>query len=217
MATPRWDPFHEMQSFREAMERFMQDGIMRPASNFIPGMRGGTIPVDVIERDEAYVVRAALPGVRPEDASVTLQGHVLTIRGEIGTASVGQGQRWLLHELRGGSFYRTVSLPATVDTEQSTARFRQGILELTLPKQATMRPRQIQIQGSGTQPSSIQDDEPRGGQTAPHAGERGSRTLSASADTEARQNGRVEADTVSESSRESFPASDSPTWSVGSN
>lgn len=194
MATPRWEPFREMQTLRDAMERFVQEGIMRPASSFIPGMRGGAVPVDVIEHDDVYLVRVALPGVRPEQATVTLQGHMLTIRGELSASEAGKGLRWLMHEIRTGPFYRTLSLPSEVDADQSTARFRQGILELTLPKRMSVRPHQIQIQPTGSE---------AGRQGQPARGEAG----------EAPRNGHATADTVSEASQESFPASDAPAWS----
>jgi hypothetical protein len=159
---------------------------------------------------------------------VTLQGHVLTIRGEMNALEAGQGQRWLLRELRTGSFSRTLSLPAEVDINQSSARFRQGILELTLPKQVTTRPRQIQIQGSGTQPDSTQDPmqgeehgaEPRVGGAAPDPRESGGQSRRArgasGVSMETRRNGHAETDAVAEASRESFPASDAPAWGAGS-
>src|SRR5215469_15196086 len=144
MASQRWDPLHEMQTFRDSMERFIQEGFVRPASNFIPGMRGA-IPLDVLDREDRYIVRAALPGVRPDDVQVTLQGRTLTIRGTRSREEEVTHQTWLLHEHRTGDFYRSVTLPAPVDADASTARFRHGILELTLPKVEAIRPRQIKI------------------------------------------------------------------------
>lgn len=81
MATSRWDPFREMQGFRDSMERFFQEGVRRPAGAMFPGMRAG-VPINVIEREEAFLVHAMLPGAQPDDVQVTLRGNLLTIQGQ---------------------------------------------------------------------------------------------------------------------------------------
>src|SRR5919202_5265342 len=105
MGLDRWDPFREMLSLREAMDRFLhlqQGGLMRPAQ-LLSSMRPDAIPLDVVERDDAFLVKAAIPGVRPEDVEVVVQGERLTIRAESKAEEERHGDNWLIREQRTGS------------------------------------------------------------------------------------------------------------------
>jgi HSP20 family protein len=112
-------------------------------------MSGG-MPIDMRETDDAFIVEAELPGVRPEDTEVTLDGRTLTIRGRYGQSQEqgGGGERYLLRERRSGEMVRSISLPAQIDPERVTSTFDQGELRVTLPKAAETRARKIPI-GSG--------------------------------------------------------------------
>src|SRR5207302_3437134 len=81
MAMDRWDPFREMMTVRDAMDRWLQQSISG-TGQLLSNIRPESIPVDVIERDESFEVRAAVPGVKPEDVEVTVQGERVTIRAE---------------------------------------------------------------------------------------------------------------------------------------
>jgi HSP20 family protein len=153
MSITRWQPFGEMQAMRNFMDRMFDDSFARPfrVLESLPGTGG--LPIDVYEEAGKYVVEATLPGVRPEDVDVQVQGNTVTIGGRI--QQPGQGQQpersYLVRERMGGQFSRSLTLPVEIDTEKCEARFEHGILYLTLPKTAAHQPKRIQIQGSSGQ------------------------------------------------------------------
>src|SRR4030088_1189067 len=100
MTTDRWDPFREMVTFREAMARWLQQSISG-TGQLLSNIRPESIPIDAIERDDGFEIRAALPGVRPEDVEVTVQGERVTIRAEA-RAAESESDSWLMREHRYG-------------------------------------------------------------------------------------------------------------------
>ena len=188
MGLDRWDPLREMLSLREAMDRFLhlqQGGLMRPAQ-LLSSMRPDAIPLDVVERDDAFLVKAAIPGVRPEDVEVVVQGERLMIRAECRADEERHGDNWLMKEHRTGSLQRTVTLPASVSSENAEARIDNGVLILRLPKAQEARPRHISVSSGMRGP-------------APRVHQEGSDHAS-------------EGDRVAQESQHSFPASDPPSW-----
>jgi HSP20 family protein len=119
----RWEPLRDMMSLRDAMERLIQESFLRPAGSILPAMRGA-MPLDVVERGDAFEIRASLPGIKPEDVQITVQGDVLTIRGATASEQERKGDRdddenWILRERRSGSFYRSLTLPAPLDADRA--------------------------------------------------------------------------------------------------
>ncbi len=105
--------------------------------------------VDVINRDGNLVVRAEIPGVRPEEVDVTIHDRVLTISGERKVEQEEERGGYLVRERRYGSFRRSMQLPEGVDESNIKARFQDGVLEVTLEGAAAVRePKRIQIEGS---------------------------------------------------------------------
>ena len=152
----RWDPFGEMWSLRQAMDRLFEDAFVRP-NGFLGTTRGedGTngLAVDMYETGDDLIVTAAVPGVRPEDIDITVQGEVLTIKGETQTEHTDDDQTsYHVHERRYGRFYRQVALPSTVKSDAAEAHFENGILKLRLPKAEEAKERKIQVQGGSSAP-----------------------------------------------------------------
>ena len=167
----RWDPFRDALSLREAMDRLLEQSVISPRGPQGPGgptSRGGRpLPIDMWETPESIVVRAPLPGARPDDESleINVEGNVLTIRAQLlggaeegeeagapGQAArggqagqAGRGFRWLVREIPRGEVSRVVELPVQVDADRASARFVNGLLELTLPKVQTARARRINV------------------------------------------------------------------------
>jgi HSP20 family protein len=105
--------------------------------------------VDVLQRDGDLVVRAELPGVRPEDVDITLQNRVLTISGQRREEQEEQRGGYHVRERRHGSFSRSMTLPEGVDEDSIRARYENGVLEVTIAGAAAVRqPRRIQIEGA---------------------------------------------------------------------
>jgi HSP20 family protein len=143
----RWDPFSEFHGLRRAMDRLFDD--FTPARAW----RGSetpelTFPVDVSETDTEIVVKAPLPGVKPEDVEITVSEGVLTVRGESRTEETTEKDNYHRREIRYGAFSRSLPLPAHVDQEQAEAEFADGMLIVRLPKSEEARPKAIRIKGA---------------------------------------------------------------------
>ena len=108
MTIERWDPFREMISLREAMNSLLAESFVRPAG---PPAHGGTamLPLDVAETEGEFVIKASLPGIKPEDVHITAHGDAITIRGESKAEEEKKGTHWHLRERRVSSFARSIS------------------------------------------------------------------------------------------------------------
>jgi HSP20 family protein len=202
MAMDRWDPFREMMTVREAMDRWLQQSISG-TGQLLSSIRPDSIPVDVIEHDDAFEVRAAVPGVKPDDIEVTVQGERVSIRAEARAAEERRGENWLMREHRYGTLQRTVTLPTAVRSDTAEAKVDNGVLSLRLPKAHGAEARRISIAtGSGSARKSPSVGPPTSAQPA---------TTSAGAPHGSRDQ-TAEGDRVTEESQESFPASDPPSW-----
>jgi HSP20 family protein len=146
MTVERWDPFREVVSLSDAMNVLFRESFIRPSGG--NGQGGSlTLPLDVSEDENEFVVKASLPGVKPEDVQITVHGDTLTIHGESKFEEEKKGERWHLRERRFGSFQRSISLPTAVNSDKAQAQFEHGVLSLTLPKSEGAKPRQIKIGG----------------------------------------------------------------------
>lgn len=144
----RWDPIREMMQLRRSMDRIMDESLGN-GSNWDEPMRWA-LPVDVVESEDAYFVKASLPGVKPDDINITYDNHILTLSTEIQAEEEKKEERYLLRERRYGSFTRSITLPNQVDASKIEASYDDGVLTLTLPKAEEMKPRRIQIQNHKT-------------------------------------------------------------------
>jgi HSP20 family protein len=103
-------------------------------------------PVDIFEEADAIRIAAEVPGVRPEDVKISLEGNVLTIHGQKQQHAEERTERVHRYERTYGVFERSFTLPATVDAKNIKASYDQGVLTVTLPKMAEAQPRQIQVE-----------------------------------------------------------------------
>ena len=143
-----------MMTTRNQMDRFFNDWFGE-SGNWGEGRTGFSfqLPLDVSENDDAFIVCASLPGIKPEDLDISVQNNMLTIRGETKQEEARQGERWHLQERRFGQFQRTIALPNNVDPNQVGAQFEDGVLKLTLPKTEEAKPRKISVKSNGPQQS----------------------------------------------------------------
>lgn len=147
MSTNRWEPFRDMLSLRDAMQQLLEESFVR-----VGGARAGgaqQLALDVHEEDNGYVVRASLPGFRPEEIQVNVVGDTLTIRAERQGESEQPRGDYLVRERHAGVVQRSFSLPAQIDSEAVEADYEHGVLTLTLPKSPTVQPRRIQVRAAG--------------------------------------------------------------------
>jgi HSP20 family protein len=103
-------------------------------------------PVDIFEEAEGLRIAAEIPGVRPEDISISLEGNVLTIHGVKQVQAEEKTERVHRYERTYGTFERSFTLPASVDAQGIRASYDNGVLLVTLPKSEKAKPRQIRVQ-----------------------------------------------------------------------
>jgi HSP20 family protein len=140
----RPSPFGELMSLRSAMDRLFEDSFVRRpfGAGFEPA---AGLPLDVTRTDDALVVEAALPGIRPEDVDITVEDGTLTIRAESREErKEGEGET-LVQEIRRGTVSRSVTLPTGLEPDKANATFEHGVLTLRIPKAESVKPRQIRI------------------------------------------------------------------------
>jgi HSP20 family protein len=142
----RWDPFDDMRSLRQRMDRLFGDFAPRVLT-WEPAELG--FALDVYETDDALVVRGALPGVRPEEVDISVTGDVLTIKGETKSEEETKDGNYHRRELRYGSFARSIPLPTRVNHDKAEATFENGVLTVTLPKAEEVKPKSIKIAAHG--------------------------------------------------------------------
>ena len=145
MLLKRWEPFREIRRMDNTMDRMWRD-VFRPAHRW-PGYWGtdGRVAVDVYREEDNLVVRAALPGTKPEDLEVTVAENVLTIKGASRDEKEIKEEAYLHREHRTGSFKRTVSLPSDLEAEKAEASFENGILTVTIPRTEGSKPKLLKV------------------------------------------------------------------------
>jgi HSP20 family protein len=137
-----------MASLSERMERLFDEmsgrGLMRGTED--RPLRGAWMPaVNIIEREDAVIISADLPGLKPEDVEVTVEQGVLTVRGERKLEEKREDETYHRVERAYGLFERTFNLPSSIDTEKIEAHFKNGEMNLTLPKREESKPRAVKI------------------------------------------------------------------------
>jgi HSP20 family protein len=139
----RWDPFREAVTLREAMDRLFEDTWV--PSRHRPGEseRGYRLPLDAYVTPDEIVIVANMPGVKPEDVEITLEGDTLTIKGE--RPAPMENVDYVLQERPYGLFQRTLNINIPVDSGKAEAKYENGLLILTVPKAEASKPRTIQV------------------------------------------------------------------------
>lgn len=146
MTMIRWDPFRETVSLRNVMDRLLEDSYVHPA-RYWPELKVGELPVDldVYQTADNVVIKASLPGLKPEDVEISLIGDILTIKGEHKEEKEVKEKDYFHKERRYGSFSRSLQIPASVKSDKAEALFEDGVLTLTLPKAEKEKPKQIKV------------------------------------------------------------------------
>jgi HSP20 family protein len=136
-----WDPFREMMSVRRAMDRLI-DGSLGEEQQ---GEWTLSVPMDVSEDEDAYLLKASLPGVDPNDIDITYRDGILTIKGEVREDQEVEREQYRVRERRYGSFSRSIQLPSAVRADDIEASHQNGVLRLHVPKTEEVKPKRIQI------------------------------------------------------------------------
>jgi HSP20 family protein len=127
----KFNPFEEMRQMSEMFDRLFE-GLPWDRSPVVE--RSAVAPMDVLEKDSKLIIRAALPGVKPEDVKVNIDNNVLTIEGEVKQEHVDENTRVYRRECAYGKFTRSLRLAENLNLDQIDAQFHNGIVEITIPK-----------------------------------------------------------------------------------
>jgi HSP20 family protein len=129
----------------------MQENMDRLWRNFSSGggeegdVENWAIPLDVAQEGDNIIVKASVPGVKPEDIDVSIENDVLTIKGQTKEEREQREGNYLMRERRSGSFYRALRLPDTVDSDKAQPHYENGVLSITFPRLESKRAKRLQI------------------------------------------------------------------------
>jgi len=139
MSIIKWSPFL-MPSWADEMDKMFEG-----TNSLTEGAKGFTPAIDVYETKDSVVVETPLAGVDPKDVEVTVQNGVVTVKGEIKKETEVDEKNYYRKEVRSGSFYRQVALPAKVQEDKTNAEFENGMLKVVMPKAPEVKAKTIKV------------------------------------------------------------------------
>jgi HSP20 family protein len=148
MALVRWEPVAMNRLFNTLFDT--PTGAASPSRRWVPAM-------DLAETQDAYVLRADLPGLSPEDVKIELENRVLTVSGERKAEQRSEESGWMRIERSFGAFRRSLTVPAGVDAAAITAAFDNGVLTVTVPKPEQAKPRRVEIAVEGKATPQVEE------------------------------------------------------------
>ncbi len=145
MALVRYEPWSMLNQIRREMDQMLEtaneggESSAIATSDWIPA-------VDIKETKDAFILHADVPGVDPKDVDVHMENGILTIKGERESEKKDEREGYKRVERQYGSFYRRFSLPDTADAEKISAKSKNGVVEITIPKKEAVQPRKISVE-----------------------------------------------------------------------
>jgi HSP20 family protein len=138
----KWPEIPTITGLQREMDRLFEDFFRR--GGLLREWRWSP-SVDVVETNDTVVVKAELPGLEPKDVDISVSGDTLTIKGEKKEEKEEKGKTFYRMERCYGSFCRTVELPTSVEADKAKADYKNGVLEITLPKTEQVKAKKIPI------------------------------------------------------------------------
>lgn len=142
MTITRYEPWSLLEQFQRQLDRFNDE-----RSDTTSAVTSWSPAVDIKEENDRFVLKADLPGVKPDEIDVTMEDGVLTVRGERIDEKTDEQEGYKRVERFRGSFYRRFTLPDTTDSENISANYEHGVLELSIPKKPAVQPKRITVNG----------------------------------------------------------------------
>ena len=146
MAVIRWDPFRDLNSLQDRMNRLFEDANRGSRPEDASSTTAWSPAVDIHETDVEIVVQAELPGMDRKDIELNLENNVLTLRGNREFEKEDKDENYHRIERAYGGFSRSFSIPAVVDDAKIRADYKEGVLTIALPKTQKAKPKQIKIE-----------------------------------------------------------------------
>ena len=143
MELVRFEPFARVGNFRSLISDLFEDNLERSSTR--PSVRQWHPAVDVLESKDAYLIRAELPGMKREDIKVEVKDGKLVLSGETKSEKPDDGTAYRHVERVAAKFWRSFALPETAKPDGVEATYKDGILEIRVPKAEEIKPRQIEI------------------------------------------------------------------------
>ncbi len=141
-----WDPFRYLSDLQEDMNRLFDLSLARLPRQLEDIANVEWVPaVDVIDEKDKLRIKADLPGIKKEDVEINIEDGVLSIKGERQNEKEEKNKNYYRRECFYGVFERSISLPAEVDIEKAEANYKDGVLEIILPKKEESKPKQIKV------------------------------------------------------------------------
>ena len=141
----RWEPFRNLVDIHGEVNRLLDTLVGRPMAGAVAQGRTWLPAIDMHETKDDLVLKVELPGVNEKDVAVSITGDLLTIKGERRWDDESKDQKFLHVERVFGQFERLIQLPMAVQADKVKAAYRDGVLEITLPKAEELKPREIKI------------------------------------------------------------------------
>lgn len=151
MSIVKWNPVRELETIRRDMERLFEE-FFEPSPRrrwrWLSRAEGETISpsIDVYDNKNEIVVKAELPGVEKENIDLTISENSLTIKAESKKDEEVKDENYYSREIHYGTYSRTITLPAEIDSSKAKATLKNGILEIVLPKKEEAKPKEIKVE-----------------------------------------------------------------------
>jgi HSP20 family protein len=162
----RWEPFREFSTLQDRINRVFRDSYSGASQDDSLTTSSFTPAVDVYEDEHKVTLKIEVPGIDEKDIDVRLENDTLTVHGERKIEKEEKEENYRRVERQYGSFTRTFTLPQTVDSENVSASYDKGVLNISLPKKAEAKPKQIKVnvapekQGSVKPETTLEDKGP---------------------------------------------------------
>jgi HSP20 family protein len=141
----KWDPFAELEDVSKSLNRIFGRFPARPADREALAMADWAPTVDISETDSAYMIKGEIPGVNKEDVKVTIEDGMITMRGQRKLEKEEKDKKFHRIERSYGSFMRSFRVPDDVDENAVKAEFKDGMINVTLPKSGKSKARSINV------------------------------------------------------------------------
>ena len=141
-----WRPFRELEDMERRLDNMLGRSSLLAGWRHMPSSEVGWSPViDVFEKDDKFIVKAEIPGMKEEDVDVSVVGDTLTIKSEKKSESEVKEEDYYYCESSYGSFSRSIGLPSNIDTKKIEANYEDGVLEIGLPKVPEIKPKKVSV------------------------------------------------------------------------
>ena len=151
----RWEPFQELVTLRQAMDKLFSDSFVRMPR--ISELEEGIVApaVDIYEDADKIGIKASMPGVKPEDIDINITPNSVTIKGTTESQKEVKDENFIRKERYYGTFTRTIALPSGLKIDKAEATMANGVLTLEIPKAEEVKPKTVKIKAKA-EPEKIE-------------------------------------------------------------